>query len=831
MVLNRIIFFIKKNKVVLFILILGCTPLIWFKNNLILIHQDVLYHLYEYGFNDLANNFYSWIEQTYAGNLNISRLAEIFPFLFFWTFFRELSFSFLTVEKIWYIILFTLPGLSMYYCVSVFNNKHNNANPLVASIFYMFNPFILIYVTTLLWPTILIYGLTPLIFGLFLRGLETQNYNKYAFLISISSIFFASSGNNLATYSLAWFPIFFYAIYRILLYKKVREFLFLVKTILTVFFLNFFWIIGYIFFFLVIINTRSSGLFQDLQSSYIADSSLSNLFRLIGAAGWMQTFLGTEHYPYSPSYNSVLLIFTTFVPIVIIFFVAFKKLNKKYNIFFFIIIIIGLFLAKGENGPFGNIFLFIYKKIPIFSIYRGVFYRFMPMVVFAYSILFGIGANLVSEGISKIKQSNIFINNIKKVFIVFIISVIFLNSWPLLTGDVIPNRKGVYTGTEVKIPTYWFEMSNYIGSLNRNSRIFILPENTHPIYTVYNWKEYPYHGAEITPYIIRGQMIYNDSEAYITPKYTKKFLDYIYLKIKSNDSENLGKLLSFLGVQYILQRNDLDWTFYGLNEGTNPKQINEVLSNNEDIYIKKTLGELDLYELSSDIVLPRFYIAKNVIISDKGVEKFTDIINSNDYSQRSVIYINNYIENSSSEKLKELGKNALSINKYGKNEIPTIIFEKINPTKYRIIVKNAKDPYVLVFTENYSEYWKLYSNINNSKLNKNGYNEEVISYFNGEVKECTSRTTFLEIDTFETWFKKSILEDRHLVANGYANSWYIESSNVGGKENYELIIEFWPQKFYFLAIIISGVTLISIIGYLLYSRKKLIKIKGKKSKK
>ena len=196
MFLTRFIFFIKKNKVFFFILLTGCTPLIWFRNNLILMHQDVLFPLYEYGFNDLINNLFSWIEQSYAGNLNVPQLAEVFPFLFFWASFRELGFSFLIVEKIWYIILFTLPGLSMYYFVSVFNNKRNTINPLVASIFYMFNPFIMIYVTILLWPTILIYGLTPLIFGLLLRGLETQNYNKYAFLIGISSIFFASSGNN-----------------------------------------------------------------------------------------------------------------------------------------------------------------------------------------------------------------------------------------------------------------------------------------------------------------------------------------------------------------------------------------------------------------------------------------------------------------------------------------------------------------------------------------------------------------------------------------------------------------------------------------------------------
>ena len=181
--------------------------------------------------------------------------------------------------------------------------------------------------------------------------------------------------------------------------------------------------------------------------------------------------------------------------------------------------------------------------------------------------------------------------------------------------------------------------------------------------------------------------------------------------------------------------------------------------------------------------------------------------------------------------MKKLGKNEFFVYKHEEIEIPEITFEKVNPTKYRIKVENAKHPYVLVFTEKYSEYWRLYSNSNNSNSSEKKYSEETASYFNGEIKEGIHRMNFLETNTFETWFKKSISEDRHLVANGYANSWYIELDDVGGKENYELIIEFWPQRFYFLAIIISGLTLIAVIIYLFYSQKRLKRIRSNKSKK
>ncbi len=174
-------------------------------------------------------------------------------------------------------------------------------------------------------------------------------------------------------------------------------------------------------------------------------------------------------------------------------------------------------------------------------------------------------------------------------------------------------------------------------------------------------------------------------------------------------------------------------------------------------------------------------------------------------------------------------------------KMPRIEFVKINPTKYRIKVTGAREPYTLVFSESFHKGWHLYlkNQLTNSKINgltnylmrmlgkigekitglflKNrGYGEEVASYFDGEIKEGTHRMTFLEPATFETWGKKPIAEDRHYLVNGYANSWYIKPSDVGGRENYELIVEFWPQRLFYIGLAISLATLISSLGYLGY---------------
>ena len=182
-----------------------------------------------------------------------------------------------------------------------------------------------------------------------------------------------------------------------------------------------------------------------------------------------------------------------------------------------------------------------------------------------------------------------------------------------------------------------------------------------------------------------------------------------------------------------------------------------------------------------------------------------------------------------------------------------IEFIKVNPTKYRIKVTGARKPYTLVFSESFHKGWKLYlkgapsskrqipnkfqaSNFKFQKLGEwvmgkigkaaseitglflrdKGYGKEVASYFDGEIKEGTHRMTFLEPATFETWGKKPIAEGRHYLVNGYANSWYIKPSDTGGRENYELIVEFWPQRLFYIGLFISLTTLAGCLGYLGY---------------
>lgn len=115
---------------------------------------------------------------------------------------------------------------------------------------------------------------------------------------------------------------------------------------------------------------------------------------------------------------------------------------------------------------------------------------------------------------------------------------------------------------------------------------------------------------------------------------------------------------------------------------------------------------------------------------------------------------------------------------------PQIVFRKINPTKYQIRVQNATQPYFLIFNERYNLNWKVY-------INKEGKT----------------------INWIETFFQKPLSEEAHFIANSYANGWQINE-----KGTYEITLYYWPQSLVYPGLIISFLSLIGCIVWVIMRR-------------
>lgn len=142
-------------------------------------------------------------------------------------------------------------------------------------------------------------------------------------------------------------------------------------------------------------------------------------------------------------------------------------------------------------------------------------------------------------------------------------------------------------------------------------------------------------------------------------------------------------------------------------------------------------------------------------------------------------------------------------------------FDLINPTKKLVHIKGATTPFFLAMSESYHPQWEL--QMNNEKIQ----------------------------GLLDSWWpfakREKVGEEYHYKLANFLNAWYVDvpelckddnkacTKNEDGSYDMELVVEFWPQRWFYLGLLISGTTLVGCIGYLGYDfvrsrrRKKMIK--------
>jgi hypothetical protein len=143
-----------------------------------------------------------------------------------------------------------------------------------------------------------------------------------------------------------------------------------------------------------------------------------------------------------------------------------------------------------------------------------------------------------------------------------------------------------------------------------------------------------------------------------------------------------------------------------------------------------------------------------------------------------------------------------------------ISFDIVNPTKKLIYVEGATTSFYLAMGESYHLQWQL--QFNNGKVN---------GFLNSWIP-------FVKPDR--------ISYEYHYKLNDFLNAWYVDTEtycvqnknlctqNADGSYDMEMVIEFFPQRWFYLGLLISGTTLLGCLGYFGYAGVKTIKRKLKK---
>ncbi len=803
---------------------------------------------------------FSWIPNAIGTGWSNPILNFTFPILDIFYWFQSVGISLKIINTFSIFLIYALPFTSMFLLLSRIL-KVNFRIAFLLSLFYVINPFSTYHLQGMMfWNTAPLF-VFPAVFGI-LYKYYFKSF-KLFFVFGIFTAFFAYSFANIPYLGL--FHIFLVISIILIYYLQSDKFNWshywiIIKNLIL---LEIAFILFNAWWFINLLRVWM----QDIGSFYTKESAIDWASNTIGTNTIIERIFTLKMmspfdkgYFFSDYYNNGFITLILFIPFLLIIWGLFtgkidqKNKNNKVNkitVFFLLLI---FFLNKGINKPFENIYLWLMQNIPFFIIFKSPFEKFSILLVFLITI------------------SLIFVFRNYKNGLLYYLFIIYLIvcSIPYITLNFIPDFKfenGKYISRHYLYKENYFKAGESLNNDKLDYTYLSLPGSLNYQVTELNHDHNKYYrGMDPFVYSVNKPFIaaYSNSDS-------SSNLNSIFYNFSNIQVEDI--LLDIYGIKKIVINRNI-YPAFGFREKENVQKLVNIFSKISKI---QTFGSISIFNRSD--YLPRFYIPKQNIITNERVEKLGRIASESGHLSRVAFFFNQQNKN----------YNFHSLNRTLISD-PTVEFKNINPTKYRVIVHHAKGLIPLVFSQSYHEGWKIYlSTLSNHKSNFNNqvpnYNilsgngedqvspEELQQFINhgfistlGNGKEKTinhlkwdsSRNIWLGKEVsdhvekytidfisknfqgtiqnnnlpdgmfWETWFKKPIENNKnHLMVNGYANSWLIDTNkicsnsikctkNSDGSYDFEVIVEFWPQRLYYLGLGISLLTLFGSTIYLLY---------------
>lgn len=276
-----------------------------------------------------------------------------------------------------------------------------------------------------------------------------------------------------------------------------------VVPLLIVFLLHLYWILPLLLF-------RESSLFDSLTTwdiGFFSFASLENSISLLHP-NWPENIFGKVYFMRPQFLVLPLIAFTS------LFFA------KKNNVFFVLLAIFGAFLAKGANPPFAEIYSWLFKNAPGFSLFRDPT-KFYIMVAISYSLLIPYSLFSVADWFDKRLKNNGFLYFISQRFgFLFAIFYLFLILSPFW-------QRGIQNGFKPKqVPQEYIKLKDFLVGQDEFFRTFWIPQ----------WQRFGYFSYN-HPAIGRGEIIEQEDPLEMVDELSK---------------EGVEKTLRNLGVKYII---------------------------------------------------------------------------------------------------------------------------------------------------------------------------------------------------------------------------------------------------------------------------------------
>ncbi len=666
---------------------------------------------------------------------------------------QEMGFTNIVVERIQYFSFFFFSALGFLFLLKSLRDDSELTTwaqlvITLASLNYAFNNFTVIFTSFPQHNYHLSYILFPWVFYFFINFYKKKAKFTSTTLFAISVLLYL--GGNISNTISGLFILLAYA--SMFTKNALRKMKYMLLLVLEILLLT-------AFIYTPILSSSHQELYTNIDSDTNIDSlgfnstttSLVNVSRFLGYHS-----LNSLDYGKYFSANPFFIIMSFYIPILLILYLRNTKVtnNEKFAL---ILLLISIFLAKGKHEPLASVFLFIFYKIPYFQMFRAVYYKFVPYIVFSSLILVSYALISFERKDGKHKTCTI---------LIYALSII-VTAWPLFHGQAV--RKFHLT----EVPESYQKLSQYVDKNMRYQPILSLPQSTEPILS---WGEDNFY----TSYSIQLNLLTRTpvwNWTYFN-KEIRKFLENTY------SVEDIVPLMKIFHVKYVLLQKDIPEEYYfnrelnGRPEGyTKYLKYKESIDHSNEFELLVDTDYFTLYEIQNAANYSIISVPEQVYVKDH--LQLTDILEYYETSNTNAVYID-------SESLADTSYYKSTKNISGCTDIG-FEYEKINSSKYTLQMKTSCEIVPILFSQNFDTNWK----------------------FAEETKSVSEYSTHLKGNHYANFWLfnlKKYCEDNPC------------NVDVNGKKIAKLDMVFDPQKYFNAALIVSCSTLLFLTGTLLFNK-------------
>lgn len=494
------------------------------------------------------------------------------------------GFNFSIIER----IFFLWPFLIFSACSAFYLAKKMLKNTLLAffSIFiFLFNTYTLMLAGGGQMGVALGFSLSPMVLCLLIstydnpKGLTIRTIVAAGLLIALQSIF------DLRMFIITLFAFFLYWLMMLREGVDLKK----LKNSLSVLFSVIFSILLLGFWFLPQVISKTISVPQNYVNSdwlsYLSFANFSDSISLLHP-NWPDNIFG-KIYLMRPLFLFVPILAFSFLIIVNLAknFKASSEVNRRHILFFGILGLIGAFMAKGVNEPFGDLYALFYKHLPGFIIFRDPT-KWYVLIVISYSILIPYSVSVISKYLKKQKT---FVNNkvfnLQNLFVFFIIVYLLFLIRPAFMGKL----GGTFKRND--FPLEYFKLSEFLSQQKDYYRILSVPTIQRFVYS-----------SDLHP-AISAQDLFHQTEP-----------DDLIKKLMQPDSR---RLLSDLSVKYLLVPNDTNGEIFLTKRKYDENKYQKLISQLDSISFltnKGNFGKIVIYENLN--YKPHFWIQGESTLKD-----------------------------------------------------------------------------------------------------------------------------------------------------------------------------------------------------------------------